>query len=122
MNRVTLEHKNDADIPDNMRADHGVHESLDEKRRHCCRNRKLQPPTFRFQLSTIFRPDRRKTLHRDVSMTPLEIKTDELYTCVFSPDGKRALTGASNNAVTLWDTETGKCVHTFDDSTTNAWC
>lgn len=32
----------------------------------------------------------------------------------FSPDGKRAFSGANDNAVQLWDMETGHCLRVFD--------
>jgi len=33
----------------------------------------------------------------------LEIRTKEIYTCAFTADGARALTGAQGYVVRLWD-------------------
>ena len=35
----------------------------------------------------------------------LEIKTEEVYACVFTRDGWRAITGAQENPVRVWDVE-----------------
>ena len=39
----------------------------------------------------------------------------------FSPDGKRALSSGSDNAMRLWDMETGRCLRVFDDHTQEVW-
>src|SRR5262245_460967 len=44
----------------------------------------------------------------------LAIKTAEVYTCAFAPDGARALTGAQGNPVQLWDVGTGRSLRAFD--------
>src|SRR6266536_2908880 len=44
----------------------------------------------------------------------LDIRTEEIYTCLFAPDGTRALTGAQGNPVTLWDLTSGRPVRNFE--------
>ena len=44
----------------------------------------------------------------------LDIRTEEIYTCLFAPDGTHALTGAQGNHVTLWDLTSGGPVRTFE--------
>jgi WD40 repeat protein len=56
-----------------------------------------------------------------VFTSDLAIKTDELYTCAFTRDGRRAITGAQRNPVRVWDVETGRCVMSFDDHSIGSW-
>ena len=51
----------------------------------------------------------------------LDIKTHEVYACVFTRDGRRAVTGAQGNPVRVWDVETGRNVVAFDDRSVGAW-
>jgi WD40 repeat protein len=51
----------------------------------------------------------------------LDIRTDELYTCVFTRDGTRAVTGAQGNPVRVWDVETGRCVVALDEHSVGSW-
>src|SRR4030095_10669026 len=44
----------------------------------------------------------------------LSIRTAEIYTCVFAPDGTRYLTGSEGNAVALWDLTSCSCMHNFE--------
>jgi len=37
----------------------------------------------------------------------LDIRTAEIYTCAFAPDGVRALTGSQGNPDGLWDLTRG---------------
>ena len=50
---------------------------------------------------------------RSMHDTKLDLSTKEIYTCVFAPDGTRAITGAEGNSVALWDTTISKCLQTF---------
>ena len=51
----------------------------------------------------------------------LDIKTDELNTCVFTRDGKRALIGAGGNLAGVWDVETGRRVISCGERSVGAW-
>ena len=44
----------------------------------------------------------------------LDIKTAEIYTCVFAPDGTAALIGSQGNPVALWDLRSGSLVRTYE--------
>ena len=44
----------------------------------------------------------------------LAIKTAEIYTCVFAPDGARALIGSQGNPVGLWELTTGRLVREYE--------
>jgi len=47
----------------------------------------------------------------------VHLKTPEINTCVFSPDGKWALTGGPDHAVRMWDMELGNCLRVFKGHT-----
>jgi len=51
----------------------------------------------------------------------LDIKSDEVNTCEFTRNGKRAVICAQGNAVGVWDVETGRCVRTFESDSLSAW-
>jgi len=42
------------------------------------------------------------------STVQLDITTDEINTCALTPDGRRAITAAQGNPVTVWDARTGR--------------
>lgn len=44
----------------------------------------------------------------------LNITTAEIYTCVFAPDGTRALIGSQGNPVTLWELNSGSLVRSYE--------
>ena len=44
----------------------------------------------------------------------LAIRTAEILTCVFAPDGARARIGSQGNPVVLWDGATGECLRILD--------
>ena len=44
----------------------------------------------------------------------LDIKTAEIYTCAFTPDGTAALIGSQGNPVALWDLMSGSLVRTYE--------
>jgi WD40 repeat protein len=44
----------------------------------------------------------------------LDLRTAEIYTCVFAPDGTRALIGSQGNPVGLWDLTSGNLVRTYE--------
>ena len=45
--------------------------------------------------------------NRGMFPVQLDIKTAEIYTCVFAPDGTAALIGSQGNPVALWDLRNG---------------
>src|SRR5687767_7910452 len=47
-------------------------------------------------------------------LTKLELATAEVYTCVFAPDGSRALIGAQGKPVTLWNLVDGSLVQSYE--------
>ena len=47
----------------------------------------------------------------------LDYKEVPFWGFAFSPDRKRALTGAQDNTVRLWDVESGRCLHVFEGHT-----
>jgi hypothetical protein len=51
----------------------------------------------------------------------LDIDTDEIYVCSFSPDRTRILTGAHDVPIQLWDTQTGGHVRTFQGHSDMVW-
>ena len=51
----------------------------------------------------------------------LDIKSEEVNTCVFTRDGKRAVVCAQGTPVRVWDVETGRCVRTFESDSVSAW-
>ena len=44
----------------------------------------------------------------------LAIKTAEIYTCAFTPDGARALIGSQGNPVGLWELTTGRLLRVYE--------
>ena len=44
-----------------------------------------------------------------------------IWSYVFSPDGRRAITGASDQTIRLWDLETGLCLRTFHGHSGTVW-
>jgi len=50
----------------------------------------------------------------------LDYKAD-IRAFAFSPDGKRALTGAADKTVRLWDVKTGRCLRVFEGHTNEVW-
>jgi hypothetical protein len=47
---------------------------------------------------------------------------EEIWTYVFSPDGKRVLTGGQDSTVRLWDLETGNCLNILQgDADDDVW-
>ena len=55
-----------------------------------------------------------------VFASDLGIETNEVYACVFTRDGRRAVTGAQGNPVRVWDVETGRSVMACDDRSVDA--
>ena len=47
--------------------------------------------------------------------------TARIWAYVFSPDGTRALTGAGDKTVRLWDVETGRCLRVFEGHTDDVY-
>jgi hypothetical protein len=43
--------------------------------------------------------------------------TTRIWSYAFGPDGKRSITGGSDNTVRLWDIETGRCLRVFEGHT-----
>ena len=44
----------------------------------------------------------------------LEGHSDSVLSVAWSPDGRRALSGADDNTVRLWDVETGGCLRVLE--------
>lgn len=55
------------------------------------------------------------------STVQLDITTDEINICALTPDGRRAITAAQGNPVTVWDARTGRRELTLDPASTGAW-
>jgi WD40 repeat protein len=51
----------------------------------------------------------------------LEITTDELNVCVFTRDGRHAVSSDGRNPVHVWDVATGRAVMKFDDHSVGSW-
>ena len=51
----------------------------------------------------------------------LDYEAKGIQSYAFSPDGKRALTGANDHAVRLWDLETGQCLRLLEGHTGATW-
>ena len=51
----------------------------------------------------------------------LDIKSEEVNTCVFTRDGKQAVMCAQGTPVRVWEVETGRSVRTFDSDSVSAW-
>ena len=51
----------------------------------------------------------------------LDVKSEEVNTCEFTRDGKRAVMCAQGTPVRVWDIETGRCLRTFDNDSVSAW-
>ncbi|MFA6972939.1 MAG: TIR domain-containing protein [Gallionella sp.] len=51
----------------------------------------------------------------------LDYKGKGIITCVFSLDGKRAITGDIEKTVRVWDVETGRCMRVLKGHTDHVW-
>ena len=62
-----------------------------------------------------------RSLANSIFTIDLDIKSDEVNTCVFTRDGKLAVMCVQGAPVRVWDVETGRCVRTFDSDSVSAW-
>ncbi|MBI4307043.1 MAG: hypothetical protein HY678_12055 [Chloroflexi bacterium] len=51
----------------------------------------------------------------------LDYKDAGINAYAFSPDGRRALTGANDKTVRLWDAEAGHCLRVLKGHTESVW-
>ncbi len=56
----------------------------------------------------------RSTLDGKV-LRSLDEPLDQIYTIIFSPDGRKIAAGNSNGVAKIWSADTGKLLHTFSD-------
>ena len=64
---------------------------------------------------------RRMTINSAGLAVQLDIDTDKMYVCSFSPDRSRILTGAHDVPIQLWNTQTGGHVRTFEGHADMVW-
>jgi hypothetical protein len=61
---------------------------------------------------------RRKAARKKVAEKAIQLNSKlRIYSYAFSPDRKRALSGAADNNVRLWDVETGQCLRVLEGHT-----
>jgi small GTP-binding protein len=65
------------------------------------------------------KPVRKKAARKQFAEKAIQLdyKAAKIYAYGFSPDGNRALTGATDNTVRLWDVETGRCLRVLEGHT-----
>ena len=51
----------------------------------------------------------------------LEGHSDSVWSVAWSPDGRRALSGADDKTVRLWDVETGSCLRVLEGHSDSVW-
>jgi WD40 repeat protein len=59
--------------------------------------------------------------HPAASAVALDIETDEVHSCVVSPDGRHVLVGAQGTPVQLYDVRSGGRISAFANTTAGAW-